>query len=137
MNKRTRTQPWLYVLAVVGLVVAMIVLTRLLGAGYQAYLSLVAGVMLLVGNSAEIAQSLRQRTIGVPLLNLLVALALILYFVGRVLGALLFWPFSILALVLAAPLVTRRAGVARAYVKGARALFAQARSLWGARQRMM
>jgi uncharacterized membrane protein YciS (DUF1049 family) len=70
-------------------------------------------------------------------MNLLVALALILFFVGNVLGWLLFWPFSILALLLALPLASRRAGVTRAYLRSARSLVAQARHLWRMRQRMM
>lgn len=134
-RNRPKNQVWLYVLALIGVIVAAVVLARLLTAGYQAYLALIAGAMLLIGNSTEIVQAVRRRTLGIPVMNLLVALALILFFVGRVLGELLFWPLSILLLILAVPLATRRADVARAYVRGARALFDQLRTVWRARQR--
>ncbi len=137
MKYRSQNQLWLYLLALLGVVVAAIVLTRLLTAGFQAYLALITGVLLLVGNSTEIVQSIRQRTSGVALLNLLVALALIVYFVGRVLLPLLFWPLSILLLLLALPLATRRAAVVRAYGRAMRTLFNQLLGLWRARQRTM
>ncbi len=137
MNGRMRNQSWLYIVVLVGVVVAVFLFARLLAAGFQAYLALIAGVLLLIGNSTEIVQAVRTRTWGIPLMNLLVALALILFFVGKVLGWLLFWPFSILALLLALPLASRRAGVARTYMRGARSVAAQARALWRLRQRMM
>jgi len=137
MNGRMRNQSWLYIVVMVGVVVAVILFARLLAAGFQAYLALIAGSLLLIGNSTEIVNAVRTRTWGIPLMNLLVALALILFFVGKVLGWLLFWPFSVLALLLALPLASRRAGVARAYIRGARSLVAQARALWRLRQRMM
>lgn len=137
MQNQSRSQLWLYVAVMVGVVVAVIVLGRLFTAGFQAYLSLIAGSLLLVGNCAEMVRAVRSRTLGIPAMNLLVALALILFFVGKVLGWLLFWPLSIVALLLAVPLATQRAGVARAYVRSARSLAAQARALWRLRQRMM
>ena len=137
MYKRNTTQTWLYVFALIGVVVAIIVLARLLTAGYQAYLALIAGGLLIMGNSTEIMHALRTRTAGIPLMNFLIALALILYFVGTVLGPLIFWPFSVLLLLLAVPLATRRASVMRAYMRAMRTAFGHARSLWRARQRTM
>ena len=137
MRNQSRSQLWLYVAVMVGVVLLVIVFGRLLAAGFQAYLALIAGSLLLVGNCAEIVRAVRTRTLGIPAMNLLIALALILFFVGKVLGTLVFWPLSIVALVLAVPLATQRAGVARAYVRSARSLAAQARTLWRMRQRMM
>lgn len=137
MNGRMRNQSWVYVAVIVGVVVAALLFTRLLLAGFQAYLALIAGALLLVGNSAEIVRSVRTRALGIPAMNLLIALALILFFAGKVLGSFLFWPLSIVALVLAAPLASRRAGVARAYVRSARSLLAQAWAWWRMRQGTM
>jgi hypothetical protein len=93
--------------------------------------------MLLIGNLPELTRSLQGRVIDNSLLNTLVGLALICYFIGSVLLAPLFWPLSILLLFAALPLTLNRATVARAYINGARSLFTQALHLIRYRQRTM
>jgi hypothetical protein len=137
MNGRFRNQNWLYILALIGVLVAIYVVYQLLTAGLQSYLALIAGVMLLIGNLPELTRSLQGRIIDNSLLNTLVGLALIAYFIGSIVLAPLFWSLSILMLFAALPLTLNRASVARAYINGARNLFTQALHLIRYRQRTM
>lgn len=137
MNGRSRNQTLLYVLALVGVLVAIYFVYQLLTAGLQAYLALIAGVMLLIGNLPELVRSLQQRELGHVMLNTLVGVALICYFIGSIIAAPLFWSLSILSLIAALPLTLNRAAVARTYVNAARNMAAQARHLIRYRQRTM
>ncbi|HEX6287684.1 MAG TPA: hypothetical protein VFZ66_00765 [Herpetosiphonaceae bacterium] len=137
MNGRSRNQTWLYILALVGVLVAIYFVYQLLTAGLQAYLALIAGVMLLLGNLPELVRSLQLRTLDKSMLNTLVGLALICYFLGTIILTPLFWPLSILMLVAALPLTLNRVGVARAYLNAARGLVGQARHLIRYRQRTL
>ena len=141
MNRQGRTlqipQRYIIIAAVVGLLVGIFLVYQLLTAGVQAYLAIIAGVMLLIGNAPELIRSLQRREIGLAMLNTLVGLALVLYFVGRIFAAFIFWPLTALLLVLAVPLVFNRAAMAGAYLNGLRQLFGQARYLMRGRSRMM
>jgi hypothetical protein len=135
MNGRSHNQTWLYAFALIGVLVAILLFYRLLTAGLQSYLALIAGTMLVVGNIGDLTRSLQQRLLGVAMLNTLVGLALISYFLGTIVLHLLFWPLSVILLIAAAPLTINRAAVARTYLNGARTLVTQARVLLRARQR--
>jgi hypothetical protein len=137
MNGRSRNQTWLYILALIGVLVAIYFVYQLLTAGLQAYLALIAGVMLLIGNFPELVRALQQRRIDSSMLNTLVGIGLVAYFIGSIVLAPLFWSLSILMLIAALPLTLNRASVARAYMNGARSLFSQARHLIRFRQRTM
>ena len=131
MNRHIRlpriSQRWLAIAAVVGLLVGMFLVYRLLTAGLQAYLAGISGTMLLIGNAPDLVRSLQRRELGLAMLNVLVGLALVCYFVGSIAGTIIFWPLAILLLALALPLTINRAGIAGAYLRGARQLFGQAR----------
>ena len=139
MNQQTGRfhipQRFVIIAAVVGLLVGMYLVYQLLTAGLQSYLAVVAGVMLLIGNAPELMRSLQRREIGLAMLNTLVALALVFYFIGSLVAGIIFWPLALLLLVLALPLTINRAGIAGAYLRGARQLFGQARQVMRWRSR--
>ncbi len=138
MNGRGRfniPQNWLYIAAAVGILLAIVLVYRFLTAGLQAYLALIAGVMLILGNAPELIRGISRREFGAPLLNTLIGAGLVSYFFGMVLSTLIFWPISIVLLGLAVPLVFGRAKVTGAYLNAGRNLYFQARQLWGARSR--
>lgn len=138
MNGRYRSsQTWIYILALIGVLVAIYVVYQLLTAGLQAYLALIAGVMLLIGNFPDLVRSLQQRRIDNSMLNTLIGLGLVTYFIGSIVLAPLFWSLSIVMLIAALPLTLNRASVAKAYMNGARTLFMQARHLFRYRERTM
>lgn len=137
MNRRSRNETLLYILALVGVLFVIYLLYGLLTAGFQAYIALIAGVMLLIGNFPELVRSLQQRVLGNAMMNALIGLALIAYFLGSVALGIVFYPLALLLLVAAAPLALNRAGVARAYFNGARNLAGQARQVWRYRRRTM
>ena len=128
-------QRFVIIAAVVGLLVGMYLVYQLLTAGLQAYLAVVAGVMLLIGNAPELVRALQRREIGLAMLNTLVGLALVCYFIGSLIAGIIFWPLALLLLVLALPLTINRAGIAGAYLRGARQLFGQARQVMRWRSR--
>ncbi len=135
MNGRSRNQTLIYIFALIGVVVAILIVYRLLTAGLQAYLALIAGSMLLIGNISDLTRTLQRRQLGVAMLNTLVGLALICYFLGVLIVPVLFWPLSIVLLVAALPLTISRAGAAQAYLRGAQTLAIQARHLLRLRER--
>lgn len=135
MNNRSRNQNLIYIFALVGVLVAIYVLYRLLTAGLQAYVALIAGIMLVIANAPELVRSLQQRQMGAAMHNTLVGLALIAYFFGAILLKPLFWPLSILLLIAAFPLMLNRVGVTRAYFNAGRNIASQARHLLRLRQR--
>lgn len=128
-------QRWLYIAAAIGAVVGMVLVYRLLTAGLQSYLALIAGSMLLIGNAPDLLRSLQQRDLGVAMLNSLVGLALVSYFVGVLALKVVFWPIAILLLALALPLTFNRAKVAGTYLNTFRLLVIQARTLLRMRSR--
>ena len=131
MNRQMRgpriPQRWLAIAAVVGLLVGIFLVYRLLTAGSLAYLAGISGTMLLIGNAPDLVRSLQRRELGLAMLNVLVGLALVSYFIGSIAGTIIFWPLAIMLLGLALPLTVNRAGIAGAYLRGARQLFGQAR----------
>ncbi len=135
MNRRYRNQNLIYLFALVGVLVAIYVVYQFLTAGLQAYLALIAGIMLLIGNLPEFAKALRQRQFSSAVHNTLIGLALVSYFVGEIILKALFWPLSILLLFAAVPLTLNRVGVARAYASAGRNIASQARQLLRLRQR--
>ena len=139
MNRQTGRlhipQRFVIIAAVVGLLAGMYLVYQLLTAGLQAYLAVIAGTMLLIGNAPELARSLQRREIGLAMLNTLVGLALVCYFIGSLGAGIIFWPLALLMLVLALPLTINRAGVAAAYLRGVRQLFGQARQVMRWRSR--
>jgi hypothetical protein len=137
MNRRPQAQTLLYILALVGVLFGIYFVYQLLTAGLQAYLALIAGVMLVIGNLPELARALQQRTLSAPLHNTLIGLALICYFIGSIIAQMIFWPLSIVMLFAALPLTLNRAPIARAYLNGARNLASQARHLIRIRQRTL
>jgi hypothetical protein len=130
-----RNQNWIYIFALVGVLVAVYIVYQLLTAGLQAYLALIAGVMLLIGNLPELARSLQQRQFGTGVHNSLIGLALICYFIGQIILTVLFWPLAIVLLFIAAPLTLNRVGVAKAYASAGRNIVSQVRQLLRLRQR--
>ncbi len=136
MNGRSRRDTWIYIFAIIGVLVAMYVVYSLLTAGLQAYIALIAGVMLLVGNLPDLTRALQQRQLGTAMMNTLIGLALIAYFAGALLPW-LFYPLTILLLLAAAPLAINRVDVTRAYLSVGRAIASQARHLLRIRQRTL
>ncbi len=128
-------QRYLYVAAAIGVFFLMVLVYRFLTAGLQSYLALIAGVMLLIGNAPELFRSLQRRELGLPMLNTLVGLSLIAFFVGSLLLKVIFWPIAIVLLGLALPLTLGRARVAAAYMGALRTLVMQARHLARIRSR--
>lgn len=128
-------QRWLYIIAAFGLLVGMVLVYRLLTAGLQSYLAAIAGTMLLIGNAPDLVRSLQRRDIGVAMLNTLVGVALVTYFVGSLILPVVFWPIALVMLALAVPLVFNRARVAGTYLNTARLLLMQARQLARTRSR--
>lgn len=137
MNGRSRSQTLIYIFAIIGVLVAISIVYGLLTAGIQAYIALIAGVMLLIGNLPELVRSLQQRLFGTAMFNALVGLALICYFLGSVLLPVLFYPLAVVLLLAALPLVINRVGATRAYLGAARTLLGQARSLLRMRSRTL
>ena len=139
MNQSTRglhiPQRYVVIAAAIGIVLAMFLVYQLLTAGLQSYVAVIAGTMILIGNAPELIRSFQRREMGLAMLNTLVGLALVFFFIGSLLAKIIFWPLTILLLGLALPLTVNRAGVARAYLSGARQLFWQARMLMRWRSR--
>jgi hypothetical protein len=136
MNGRSRNQNLIYIFAIIGVLVAVYIVYQFLTAGLQAYIALIAGVLLVLANGPDLVRSLQQRQLGVAMHNTMVGLALISYFIGRLVLSVVFWPLAILLLFAAIPLVLDRVGMAQAYLRIGRNLANQARQLFRMRQRM-
>jgi hypothetical protein len=136
MNGRSRRDTWIYIFAIIGALVAIYIVYSLLTAGLQAYIALIAGVMLLIGNIPDLVRSLQQRQLGTAMMNTLIGLALVSYFIGALLPW-LFYPLAIILLLAAAPLAINRVGVTRAYLNAGRTVANQARHLLRIRQRTL
>jgi hypothetical protein len=128
-------QRYVTIFAVIGLLVGIYVVYQLLTAGLQAYVAVIAGGMLLIGNGPALIQSLQRRELGLAMLNTLVGGALVTFFLGTIVLKIVFWPIAIVLLGLALPLTINRAGVAGTYLRVVRQLFGQAVQLTRARSR--
>ena len=137
MNGRYRNQNLIYIFALVGVLVAIYIVYQFLTAGVDRYLALAGGLMLLVGNLPDLVRSLQQRQVGTAMMNTLVGLALVSFFIGEIVLKALFWPLALLLLIAAAPLAINRAGATRAYLNTGRAVAGQLRGLLKLRQRTM
>jgi hypothetical protein len=137
MNRRYRNQNLIYLFALIGVLVAIYIVYQFLTAGLQAYVALIAGVMLLIANLPELMRAVQARQMGSAVHNTLVGAALVFYFIGEIVLKALFWPLAILMLFLALPLMLNRVGVARAYANAGRNIVSQARHLLRLRQRTM
>lgn len=123
------SQRYVWIFAIFGLLVGVYLVYRLLTAGLQAYLALIAGIMILIGNAPELWRALQRREFGLAMLNTLVGLALIGYFIGTIMFPFIFYPIAIIALGLALPLTLNRANIAASYMRGLQQLFGHARQL--------
>jgi hypothetical protein len=128
-------QRYVTIFAVIGLLVGIYVVYHLLTAGLQAYVALIAGAMILIGNGPALIQSLQRRELGLAMLNTLVGGALVTFFLGTILLKIVFWPIAIVLLGLALPLTINRAGVASTYLRVVRQIFGQAVQFTRARSR--
>ncbi|MBA3943963.1 MAG: hypothetical protein H0X37_05305 [Herpetosiphonaceae bacterium] len=116
----------IYIALAVGAIIFGFLVYGLTHAITQASLALVAGTMLLIGNAPELVRTLRQREIGLAMLNTLVAIALLSFFLVHWLGFIFYVPL-IGSLLLALPLTMDRVGVARTYLGVAKAVILQLR----------
>jgi hypothetical protein len=135
MNGRSRNQTLIYIFAIVGILVAISLVYQLLTASLPAWISLVAGSLMLLGNAPDLMRTLQQRELGVAMMNTLIGLALVSFFIGEIVLAPLFWTLTLVLLVAAAPLALNKSAVARRYLGFARAMAGQARALLRSRQR--
>ncbi|MBC8159938.1 MAG: hypothetical protein H7Z42_01855 [Roseiflexaceae bacterium] len=94
-------------------------ISGLLTAGITAYFSLAAGILLVIGNLRDVIMNPVLQKGNTGLLNTLIGVALILFFVGSAFGFLWFIP-AVLALLLAAPLMLGRSEVYATYMLAAR-----------------
>ena len=117
--------PPMYLYIAIGLVVLLGIwlLSSFFRAGIEGYFTLVAGVLLVLGNLRDlIANPYAQRS-NIALLNTLIGGGLIFYFLGRgafpPLGGMWYMPAALLLLI-AAPLMIGRASVYAVYLGAAR-----------------
>ncbi len=99
--------------------IALWFVSGLLTAGITAYFSLAAGVLLVLGNLRDVIMNPVLQKGNTGLLNTLIGVGLILFFVGSAFGALWFIP-AVLLLLLAAPLMLGRSEVYATYMLAAR-----------------
>ncbi len=105
----------IYIAVAVVAIIALWLLMGLLTAGIQAYFALICGIVLLAANARELLTLGMRSEMASPLMNMLIGLALVFFFLGSAFGALLFIP-AILAVLLAVPLALRRGAVAPLYL---------------------
>ena len=110
---------YLYIGIGVLALIALWFISGLLTAGITAYFSLAAGVLLVLGNLRDVIMNPVLQKGNTGLLNTLIGVGLILFFVGSAFGALWFIP-AILLLLLAAPLMLGRSEVYSTYMLAAR-----------------
>ncbi len=111
-NLSSRT---IYIAIAVGVLLAGLLVYGLSVAVTQAGLALVTGAMLLVGNAPELVRSMQRRELGLALLNTLIGVALVSFFLVKWLGFVFYLPL-IAALIFAAPLMLNRVAIANTYV---------------------
>lgn len=110
---------YLYIAIGVLALIALWFISGLLTAGITAYFSLAAGVLLVLGNLRDVIMNPVLQKGNTGLLNTLIGVGLILFFVGSAFGALWFIP-AMLLLLLAAPLMLGRSEVYATYMLAAR-----------------
>jgi hypothetical protein len=117
--------PPLYLYIGIGLVVLLgiWVISSLFQAGIEGYFTLIAGVLLVLGNLRDLLANPYAQRSNIALLNTLIGGGLIFYFLGRggfpPLGGLWYAP-AVLMLLIAAPLMIGRASVYSVYLGTAR-----------------
>jgi len=114
---------YLYIGIGIAVLLGIWLLSSFFRAGIEGYFTLVAGVLLVLGNLRDlIANPYAQRS-NIALLNTLIGGGLIFYFLGRggfpPIGAFWYAP-SVLMLLIAAPLMIGRASVYSVYLGAAR-----------------
>ena len=118
----------IYVAVAIGAIIFGFLVYGLTHAITQASLALVAGLMLLIGNGPELLRTLRQREVGLAMLNSLVAVALLSFFLVHWFGFIFYIPL-VGALLLALPLTVDRVRIANTYLGLAKAIVLQLRHL--------
>ena len=128
--------PPIYIYVAVGIAAVLLVslVGGLLSAGVQAYFALAVGALLLLGNLRDLLPGAAANQ-GSALMNALLGVALILFFLGGAFGWI--WYVPALALLVAAlPLGLRRAAVYTAYLDAGRTMANGVRRVVGARSRI-
>ncbi|GAC1550400.1 MAG: hypothetical protein NVS4B8_11310 [Herpetosiphon sp.] len=123
----------LYVAIAVGMLIAALLTYGFIHAVTQASVALISGIILLIGNAPEVAQLAQQRRMGLGLLNSLVGVALICFFMTRWLGFVFYIPL-IAALLFSVPLAFNRVAAVQRYSAAGRAALAHLRQLIMSRQ---
>jgi hypothetical protein len=124
---------YLYIGAVVVVLLAVWLLMGFLRAGIDAYFALVVGILLVLGNLRDLIASPFQGRGQISLMNTLLGASLVFFFLGRgPLGLVGYIPAIALALI-AAPLMLGRAVVYTAYVNSARKAIGTVKNAVGGR----
>jgi hypothetical protein len=132
--------PPLYLYIGIGLVVLLGIwlLSSFFRAGIEGYFTLVAGVLLVLGNLRDLLANPYAQRSNIALLNTLIGGGLIFYFLGRgsfpPLGGLWYAP-AVLMMLIAAPLMIGRASVYSVYLGAARNVVGGIRRVVGSRTR--
>jgi hypothetical protein len=132
--------PPLYLYIGIGLVVLLGIwlLSSFFRAGIEGYFTLVAGVLLVLGNLRDLLANPYAQRSNIALLNTLIGGGLIFYFLGRggfpPLGGLWYAP-AVLMMLIAAPLMIGRASVYTVYLGAARNVVGGIRRVVGSRTR--
>lgn len=129
--------PPLYLYIGVGIlvVIAVSLIGGLLSAGVQAYFAVAAGALLVLANLRDLIGGRASVNNGAALMNTLVGVALIFFFLGSAFGWIWYIP-ALLLLVAAVPLALRRATVYTAYLDAARGMAMGVRRAVGGRTRL-
>ena len=129
--------PPLYLYIGVGIlaVIAVSLIGGLLSAGVQAYVAVAAGVLLVLANLRDLIGGRAGTNSGAALMNTMIGVALIFFFLGSAFGWIWYIP-ALLLLVAAAPLGLRRATVYTAYLDAARGMAMGVRRAVGGRSRL-
>ena len=128
--------PPLYLYIGIGLVVLLGIwlVSSLFQAGIEGYFTLIAGVLLVLGNLRDLLANPYAQRSNIALLNTLIGGGLIFYFLGRggfpPLGGLWYAP-AVLMMLIAAPLMIGRASVYSVYLGAARNLVGGIRRVVG------
>lgn len=128
LRNRQINRTTLYVVIAIGILFVGLLAYGLAAAVTQASLALVAGLMLLIGNAPELIRTAQRREIGLAMLNTLVAVALLSFFLVKWFGFLFYVPL-VIALVLALPLTLNRVAIVRSYLGAVKVMLGQLRRL--------
>lgn len=110
---------YLYIGIGILVLIALWFISGLLTAGVTAYFSLAAGILLVLGNLRDVIMNPYPQKANTGLLNSLVGVALIMFFLGKAFGAIWLIP-AVLLLLVAAPLLLGRTDVYATYMLAAR-----------------